>query len=587
MRLFRLLSIVLMLLTSVQLHAAISSQIDRNVVEQGQTFLLMLSFTQNDLRGVDLSPLEEDFEIISRSHQSGTSIINGELKTSTKLIITLAPKRAGKLEVPAVSLNSQQSQSHEIEVKPVKQLSAVDGGVELLSTLSDSEPRVQQPIIYQMNLVLGQRIYNASFQEPTIKQGKALIQPLGEQRQYRQTLNGREMLVVEQSWLIIPQQSGALNIEGAKLSAEIRNVNGSIDPFRRMNDPRAVRRIYLSADSYTVEVTPIPKSFSGRDWIAATDLSLKSEMSSDDWKVGEPVTRIITLQAKGIGQDQLPEIVLPSLLGIKQYAAKPVYEQDQKNNELGVTMTQEITIIPSQQGEVILPEVKLPWWNTETNKEEVAILPKQAINVLPSDLGNFTESTEHSPNTLKANTPIEEIAPSSVQNKQSITPVSPSQLSADYPATKEWAASYRSWILIFVMVVVGGILGSIITILFYKRSRSSVGDSTLHNAQQNSSVSRSLNTLQKACKSNDPHRARDALLTWGRVALDCKHLNSLQQKLPSDVRDLINELNSCCYDKARRDWKGDKLWRAIQGYDLKGGKCKLDHLEPLVPRMGC
>jgi hypothetical protein len=572
-RFFRLLSIALTLLISVQLHAAISSQVDRNAVEQGQTFLLVLNLTQNDSRQVDLSPLEKDFEIIGRSHQSSTSIINGELESSTKLIITLAPKRSGKLEVPALTLNGEKSQPHSIEVKPVKQLSAVDGGVELLSTLSDSSPMVQQPIIYQMNLVLGQRIYNASFQEPTIKQGKALIQPLGEQRQYRQTLNGREMLVVEQSWLITPQQSGSLSIEGAKLSAEIRNLNAGIDPFRRMNDPRAMRRIFLSADSYTVEVAPIPETFTGQNWLAASELQLKSELSSQQWKVGEPITRTITLKAKGIGQDQLAELVLPTVENIKQYAAKPVYEQDQKDNELSVTMTQEVTIIPSQQGEMVLPEVKLAWWNTKTNKEEVARLPQQVINVAPS--------AEHAQTVTVA--PVEALpvtAPSAPVNR-----VGNSQPNAvsENGSTLAAVQPLSAWLMV-AMVVVAALCGSGGTILYYKRAGLKPRKGKAKSEAQQVDLKPCLDALQRACKKNDPQLARDALLAWGQFVFPgCTHLNHLQQALPLSMSDMITELNRCCYDRAPSVWQGDQLWQAIKGYQPSSVSQGTNTLATLVP----
>jgi len=580
-RLFKLVSIVFTLLVSFQVYAAIDSQVDRNVVEQGQTFLLMLNLTQNNSSQVDLSPLEKDFEIIGRSHQSSTTFINGSLESSTKLIITLAPKRAGKLTIPPLTLEGEKSQAHSIEVKPVKQLSAADGGVELLSTLSDKSPMVQQPIIYQMNLVLGQRIYNASFQEPTIKQGKALIQTLGEQRQYRETLNGRELLVIEQSWLITPQQSGTLEIDSAKLSAEVRRLNGGNTPFRSMNDPRAMRRIFISADSYKVDVAPIPENFSGKNWLAASGLSLESEVSSEGWKVGEPVTRTIKLVAKGVGQDQLTEIVLPKVSGIKQYAAKPIYEQEQKDNELSVNMTQEITIIPSQQGDVVLPEIRVAWWNTKTNQEEVAVLEKQIISVAPSGTGKATENLDQSA-SLQPNVALSHDGV--VLNSAQTTKAQP-LLKEDTPSIPmEPVQAKTSWLFIAALVIFGAALGSFITAFWYKRSKKQGGEVKTNKDHQALSLSSSLNKLHQACKTNNPQSARDALLAWGQVRFPgCTNLNSLQLKLSTEGRDLINELNRCCYNKERSNWEGEKLWCVIKNYSSADRSSKAERLAPLVP----
>jgi hypothetical protein len=541
---------------SLNLQAAVNSQIDKRVIEQGETFLLLLNITKSDVNKLDLSPLEKDFELLGRSHQSSATITNGEMQSTTKLILTLAPKRAGKLIVPALSLENEQSQPHQLEVTAVKQLSAVDGGVEMLSTLSDDSPVVQQPLIYQMSLVLGQRIFNAAFQEPKIIEGKALIEPLGEQSQYRQTLNGREMLVVEQSWMITPQQSGVLTIDAAKLSAEMQSAAGVQNPYRRSTDPRAMRRIFVSADSYELDVAPIPAEFQGDKWLAANALSLESRLSTEKWKQGEPVTRTITLHAKGVAQDQLPSIKLPEIVGLKQYTAKPVIEQTYVDNTLTSKLVLEVTLIPSRSGVILLPEVRLPWWNTENDSQQMAVVPEQEIEVAvgeqvlnavervqplsiqTGDLGIKTAPKE------PLNSPVISESKTSEQNMQSKTPL---------------------WLLL-VIGAGGVVLGGLLTFIGLRRHARTV--KTLSVTADSNTKAFSMASLERACRSDDAVAARKALLDWAsNVDPSATHLNAAILHSTEILSDAITDLNQSSYAANGAEWKGDLLWKAVKDLD--------------------
>lgn len=578
---FRLSALVFLLSISGLLNAGISSQIDRQVISQGETFRLMLSITKNDASQVDLSPLDDNFEVVSRSHQSSTRIINGSIESSTQLVLTLAPKKAGILSIPVLNLAGEKSEPLQIEVKKVEQPSAVDGGVELLSSLSDKSPSVQQPVIYQMNLVLGQRIFNAAFQEPKIKQGKALIEALGEQKQYRQTLNGREMLVVEQSWMITPQQSGVLEIEGAQLSAEVPSSQSGRDPYRRYNDPRAMRRIFVSADSYTLEVASIPAEFSGEQWLTASELKLTSHLSSEKWKQGEPVTRTITLQAEGMSEAQLPAIKLADVDGLKQYAAKPVKEQFYIDNQLAAKMEIEVTLIPSKSGVLDLPELRLPWWDNTTNSQKVAIIPAQSVEVLPTEGANLAHLNGDSPsNNAQALPPV---FSGNVEEEKSIQePDIASANKATGTADSHDQEKGVPWLWFMLGCLVSLVIGVITSMVVIKKR---MGMATVSDSGRGLKHSPfSIAALKKACTNNDPQIARAELLKWLQLSdPSIKHLNNLDGVVPVELLDEINELNRCNFSSEATSWSGKELLSIVSNMkEISSGNSKSqDVLEPL------
>lgn len=566
-KLVRTFSLWVMLILSAQAYAAITTQVDRKTMQQGETFLLVLNITDMDASSIDLAPLEENFEVLGRNHRSNTSIINGDFKRSTKLLITLAPKKSGTLVIPELSIEGEKSEAITVEVSPTKMASAVDGGVELLSSISDKTPLVQQPLIYQVNIVLGQRIFNAEFVEPKIKQGNALIQPLGEQRQYRQQLQGRDILVVEQSWVITPQQSGELEIESAKLSAAI--------PKQETRFPgssnRAMQRIFLSAENYKLDVGPIPTAFSGSSWITASELSLKDEMSSDEWKVGEPVTRTIILDATGTTQEQIAELQLPDVQGLKQYPTKPLFEQEFQDGSVQLQMKLEVTVIPNLAGEITLPEIRLPWWNTEANQQEIAVLPEQTYEVAR---GAVPAAQPNNATTNESNTPLVTQPQTATQNS----------LQSGNEAVQVQAEptlwDKASWLIVAVALLLGVGLGSVVTLFFARKKQTAA----THQEVPHQVKSFSLSGLKKACQQNDDKAARDELTAWAEFTFpESKQLNSVLDKVSPDLREAITELNRSCFAEGSNEWDGGELYRLVAGYKAEHQANKDERLVGLVP----
>ncbi|MGH1431649.1 MAG: BatD family protein [Neptuniibacter sp.] len=572
MILVRVFSFLAFLILSVQAYAAVTSQVDRKNLQQGETFLLVLNITGSDASSIDLSPLEKDFEVLGRNHRSNTSIINGDLKRSTKLLITLAPKASGTLEVPVLTVAGEQSQPITINVAPVQLASAVDGGVELLSSLSDKAPLVQQPLIYQVNIVLGQRIFNAEFVEPKVKQGKALIQPLGEQRQYRQQLQGRDILVVEQSWVVTPQQSGVLEIESAKLSTSIQKQQTR---FPGSSNPRSMQRIFLSADNYLLDVEPIPATFSGASWITASELTLKTELSSDEWKVGDPVTQTLTLNAIGTTQEQITELELPEVQGIKQYPTKPVYEQDFQDGAVRLQMTLEVTLIPNLAGEVTLPEIRLPWWNTETNLEEVAVLPEQSFNVSQGDAPVIQQNAQAATNNPTA-------IPSPVANQPMDAKSTSPQMDngVDQAETEPGVWDKAAWLIVGLALLMGALLGGVVTFYLSRKNPTSKTEPEIVPVTQSFSMS----DLKTACQKNDAVAAREALAAWAQHSFpESRQLNAVLGKVSPELREAITELNRCCYSAEPGKWNGKELVRLVEGFQPEVRAGKESRLVGLVP----
>ncbi len=82
--------------------AAVQLQLDRNRITEGET--VTLTFVTDDPKQsleTDFSRLEKDFEILDRRSETQLSIVNGRQAAVVRLLLTLEPRRAGELTIPA------------------------------------------------------------------------------------------------------------------------------------------------------------------------------------------------------------------------------------------------------------------------------------------------------------------------------------------------------------------------------------------------------------------------------------------------------------------------------------------------------
>lgn len=553
-----------LLCLSVTVQATVESRIDRTQLDEGETIRYSLNMSGVSGDEIDLSVLEQDFDILGRSQQSSTTIRNGQMKVTSELVLTLLPKRTGALTIPSVSVENDQTQPHRILVKKAQQLSADQGGFEVLASLSSESPKVQQPIIYRASLLVGRQIFNASIEAPTVSGVKALVEPLGEQKQYKQLLKGREITVVEQSWVITPEESGTLEISPARLIGQVHSGPRNRDPFG--NYTRAMKRIQVSAQPYSLTVDPIPPQFTGNTWLPAESLKLEQSWQNDSFTLGEPVTRVITLTADGLTSNQLPQLALPEVDGVKQYVAMP--ETDQHfSDRLISTLKLEVTLIPSKVGVQTLPEIRVPWWDVKANRMREAVLDAVTVEVLPGETG------------AEAAAPVQ--LPVESEVTQDVVPQAQETVAAT-PATQaeETAYSWRNhWWLLLVGVVLGSAATMLLGRLWPKADNGQVGEQEVSTAV--SSVLQAQRLLKQACEQNDARAARTALLQWAKAHRPgCKHLNQLAEICP-DLKSEINRLNQQAYGRAAENWQGQQLWLQVQKARLGTSEKPAETLEPL------
>ena len=509
-----------------QVAAEVQVSIDRNPVQVNESFQLVFSLDADPDRDPDFSALQQDFLILSNRRSSGISIINGEYQRSVKWGLKLMAKQVGEFTVPAIRFGNESSKPFQVTVKPSSMASVPHDRLVLELLADKSEVFVQGQVILTLRLLSATDISAYQFGDISLQNLDAVIEPLGDERQYQTRIADRSYLVLEQQFALFPQQSGRLTVAPAR--AEVRLPSkSSFDPFRTGGEIRQLR-----SQSLFVDVAPVPAEFKGPYWLPADKVELREEWQGDlsALVAGEPVTRSLSLLAEGLTAAQLPELELIPIAGIKQYPDQAELENRRSGKGVTGERVQKVALIPGTAGRYLVPAINLPWWNLQSGKMEIATIPEREIIVSAAAGVSIVE-----PPVAEAQTTLQESAP---------------------------AAANPFWLWLSLALASGWMLSAL---YWWYRLRASNGATT--SPGEHPDLRQARKQLQQACNDSDAISARRVLLSWGQALLAPRRISNLHQlgdTLGVELRHEIEILNQSLYAPSAEPWRGQALWSLCQ-----------------------
>jgi len=539
MNIIKKLFFLLLLLNLVPCNvfaAQISVSFDRNPVSLDESFQII--FTANDTpdNDPDFGPLEQDFEILGQSQSSNSSWINGQSSKTIQWTVNVMAKHPGSLVIPAVKFGDDVSQPASVLVTQATANKAVDTDDDLFLEVeaTPQSPYVQSQVLYTVRLYRRVEIAQASLNEPEL--GDAVIEKLGDDSNYNTQINGVNYLVTERKYSIFPQKSGSLTIKPLMLTAEV--VANTRPNFNGFFNSQMTKTKKISSKSVTLDVKPAPATFTGKHWLSAEQLVLKEEWSGDNqqMKVGEPLTRTLTLLAKGTTVGQLPEINIGKIDDrLKTYPDQPVLQEQKKPEGLIAFREEKIAIIPSKAGFYKLPAIEIPWFNSQSQKMEIAKIPEIAITALDA------AGTQQAP--------VTPVAPAEVQQPQKAEQSTPI-------TTPPQQQNIWLWVSVFLA---SGWLATLAYFLIKRSAKRPVAEKS----EQEIRLEDSVKSLKKACADNNATAAKDALLAWGRQKYGAASLGAIAELSDARLRDEVLHLNRILYSREPDQWQGKKLFQAF------------------------
>lgn len=515
---------------------------DRNPVYEGDTVTLIIE-TDRQLQNAnpDLGPLTKDFDILGNRTNTQLQILNGQQTATTQWLIELEPKHRGDIQVPALQIGAYHTEPLQLTVTAPPPATAQQTGADFFieTVAKPQNPYVQAQIRYTVRLFYGAPLLDGELDEP--KPQDALVKRIGDNISYVTTRQQRRYNVLERRYAIFPEKSGELTIPA--ISFQGHSVAGSGRPSLDLffNSPRQGRRIRIIADPIKLHVLPRPARYSGKQWLPSAQLNLEETWSKDlsRLQAGEPVTRTVRIEAKGLSAAQLPELGIPEPAQARIYSEQPVLENRIDDVWLWGQREQRMAVVPAAAGQFTIPEIRLTWWDTQGNEQRIATLPARTVTVLP--------------------------AAGSVQQPIPVKPEFAPALSQAVPLTTTpflstpRAAGIWPWIA-------GTLLLLWLTTLFawwssWRRRSAKTALSqpptTVHNARR---------ALRQACQNNDAKGAEKALLNWATAVWPHHpptNLGALAARLDLNTAPL-KALDQVLYAPGHNAWEGPVLWQTVK-----------------------
>lgn len=560
-----LLIALFLIITNIAL-ADVNAEVDRTSVSEGESITLTLSSnSSND--SPDLSILDANFDRLGTSQSHSTSIINGNVSSESTWIIQLMPKQVGSIIIPPITIGNEKTTPITIEVtkqsaSPNNTPKAITGSATqpnanmfFEATVDKKEAFVQSQIIYTQRFYYRPDlpISDISIDELSIE--GASVETLNTKGpKYQKEINGAVYQIIEGTYAIFPEKSGELHIPSRTLTVQMQ---------ASMFEPPRIAK--LRSDELTMTVLPQPNKTT--PWLPAKSVTLQENWSTSPpvFKVGESVTRKITMIADGLSQSHLPPLAETTIDGLKMYADKPETRNTVSTQGIIGTRTDSVAIVATKPGTFTLPAINIKWWDTKENAEKTATIEA------------FTFTVEDNPTTASST-----LAPPPAtvsQNKPALQENTPQ-------ADNSSQLSHNVWIYVAALLFV---LWAV-TLWMWWKSRQTVAvirsaESTTQSDLQSST--RLLNKLTQACNSNDAKQAKEALLNWARAhwsANNSMTLNEIILRAPSLAIE-INKLEQSLYSSSASTWQGKLLLDAVNHLPKEASTKKANQptLNPLYP----
>ena len=506
---------------------AAQASVDRTKVRLNESFTYTLRFEGEPNTEPDVTPLEQDFDILQRSQSTRIQGSNGQYAQFTEWQFVLMPTGTGVFTIPQVRVGGQVSNTTTVEVLAAGNDEA-PGDIFIEVSAEPQHPYVQAQSVYTVSLFLGIDTRGSRLSEPQVTGGEAILEKLGDDRQFQVERDGRRFIVIERRYAVFPQEAGNLTIEPMRFETQVLD-GRRFSRIQRFNSD-AVELMVRGA-------VPPPSEYADANWLPARSLRFSERFSADDEGLvaGIPVTRSLTLIADGVLSTQLPELVISSLDPIKQYPDQPELENTVTAEGLRARRTERYAVISTRSGDFELPGAAVPWFNVIDERWEAAQLARRTVVVSPD-------------------------------------PDQPQLADPDVPfPAAEPTEPLGPWRMVSLGLAIGWASTVMLLLGFNRRAgRDSSRAAVVDRERQRRRHGRILAQVRRACGEHDAKAARQLLLEWGQARFPARPpgtLGALGRRLTPDIAAALSGLEAALYGGRDQPWQGDQLLAALKSVD--------------------
>ena len=355
--------------------------------------------------------------------------------------------------------------------------------------------------------------------DPVLLRGEALIEQLGNDRQYNFRSEDADSLVLERRYALYPQSTGEMLLQPASLQWI-----GEDFGFR-------TRSFVPDAGPERLVVRAVPSPPDGR-WLAAADVHLWEEFEREPGELvaGEPLIRLLGVRVEGQPARQIPELRPGDGPNFRHFVERARFEDTVTAGGLVGVRRQRAALLALRAGDVVLPSIRLNWWNTTSERWETAELPRRILQAQAPIGQDFLQPDEPPPD-----------------------PAGPPGWLAPLLALG-WFLTGLAWWITHRMGAA-------------RRLRRKIESALGRDSRRRDALAGPLTALAAACRGNDARQVEEALLTWARAHWSGdapRDLDELGRRFGEPAATECRRLSAALYGPGRPHWNPEVLLRAAR-----------------------
>jgi hypothetical protein len=387
-----LVSVLLIIGAESAYGLSLTAKVDKTEATLAEQIFLTLSVEGSQRTAKPEFPDLPSFEVVPRGSTTRMQIINGQVSSGVDYSYILIPRKAGTFEIGPATLsdggNTVESNIITLTIAAGESRQATAARQDLFITagVSNTNPYVNEQVIYTFKLFRSIRIANANLDSPDFQGFR--VESLGKEKEYETIINGKTYIVTEVRQALFPTREGTFEIDPAKLSCDVlmqpRRRSFFDDPFvdSFLGFSKTEPKI-LHTNPITLEVQPLPLEgktalYSG---LVGT-FSISTAVSKKQLEAGDTTTLTITIKGSGNIRDAAaPEF--PAVPNFKIYDDKPVLSIQEGGERFGGTFTLKKALVPLKEGSLQVPELAFTYFDPARGSYELCKSAPLTIEAAP------------------------------------------------------------------------------------------------------------------------------------------------------------------------------------------------------------
>ncbi|MGM0508415.1 MAG: BatD family protein [Fusobacteriota bacterium] len=334
----------------------------------------------NDIKDLKIHNIEK-FEILNRSTSKQTSIINGKMTKTTTYNYVMSPKEIGKFLIYAQGTEKNKKYKSNIQnikveknsKNPKESSKQRKNPLEIITELSDDEIYFGEKVILAYNLYREVNIQNSGFTDNLEFDNFIAkdLEPGKSRKHYDENGNLKAITDKVAKKVLKPTKTGDLHIPEFNFQVNISSGDSFFGNTQRK---------YLKTQSKKIKVLELPEEKPENFKGIIGKLNINTSYSDTRIDYGDA----ITLKVKLFGNsnlDGINEIIGSDLENFKVYETVKKDIEKMENNNYYAEKEIEVILVPKKVGELIFPEISIPYFNKSSSEYQFAKINSFKIDV--------------------------------------------------------------------------------------------------------------------------------------------------------------------------------------------------------------